>query len=280
MTGTVPAVASALDRDLPALCALVRREIGLKDAPTRIAYRLLRAWPMLALLGITDSATLLAGLGRDASLWDVVTPFLTVKETYFRREPNQLQEFVEEFVPGLGELARRRGAETIDVLSAGCATGEEAYSLAVILGDVQASARVCGIDIDRGALSVAERAVYGEQAFRGVHAAWRERHFDVAGEELWQLKDHHRARTRFVAANLLKLDQCHQLGMYDAIFCRNVLIYFETSVQRQVLAGLARRLRPQGVLFLGHSEMLRDKDLGLRCVAGCRATVYRREELP
>ncbi|HEY9723589.1 MAG TPA: hypothetical protein V6D47_16375, partial [Oscillatoriaceae cyanobacterium] len=109
------------DEALSALQTLIRAQLGWKAPPRQLQHGLRRAWPMLAAREIHDLPTLVETLGRDARLWEELAPFLTIKETYFRREPQQLKDFVERFLPELRQRALRRGARRLTVLSAGCA---------------------------------------------------------------------------------------------------------------------------------------------------------------
>lgn len=263
---------------LAVLQALIRAELGVRLTATQLGHCLERAWPALATLGIADLRGLVAALSGPFAPWEQLTPFLTVKETYFLRESLQLADFAETFLPALRERAERRGARRLHVLSAGCATGEEAYTLAVLLADARPDVAVLGVDVDRRALETAERAEYREHAFRGVPDAWRAQHFERTANGMWRVAAAHRARVRFAPANLLRLESAGW-PRFDAIFCRNVLIYFEPTVQDVVLRALGRCLQPDGLLFLGHSEMLGRNRLGLVRVTGSRSTAYQRKEV-
>jgi len=219
----------------------------------------LRLGPRLALLGLRDFADYHRFLRLDprgpAELLDAAE-LLTTNETYFGREPEQLRVFEREIVP---ELVRERGGERrLRLLSAGCATGEEVYSVAALLLD---SGRlegwdlaVHGVDLSRRCLARARAGAYPGQAFRSPEGQALRRWFHLR-EGRWVAAEPLRRLARFGAANLL-----HGEGLpvepVDVVFCRNVLLYFDPPARRQVLRHLHARLREGGWLLLGHAESL------------------------
>lgn len=263
------------------LQALIKSYCGIKVEPRKLEFCLQRAWPKLAALGVADLAGLIRELNFMAGrAWAVLLPFVTINETYFMRENRQLDYFLDEALPGLRERAARRGASMLQVLSAACSTGEEAYTLAMLLGERNVDCRITGVDIDPEALAKAEAAVYGPNAFRGVDPEWRARHFEPLDEKSWWVNRADRERVGFRRVNLLNIEEGLAGRRYDAIFCRNVLIYFERATQQAVIHQLARLLVPGGCLFLGHSELFFDLDLGLKVHSSPRATMYQQECTP
>jgi chemotaxis protein methyltransferase CheR len=249
---------------LLALATLLQRQFGFAVAPTKLSVALSRALPVLHAQGVAGLDELVGYLrAHEDRLWEPLIPFLTVKETYFMREPRQLKSFVR-----LAEKASkpRTAGQPLHVLSAGCATGEEAYTLAILLAEAGARGNVWGIDVDAAALVTARAATYGPHAFRGVPDDWRKRHFESVALDRWRVLAEHRKHVQFRQANLTRLGPITLATPFDAIFCRNVLIYFARPTQMTVVGRLARLLRPSGVLFLGHSEVFLDRasELGLR----------------
>lgn len=196
--------------------------------------------------------------------WDEAIDLLTTNETYFFREDHQLRAFKEELLPILVEQAKAR--RRLAVWSAGCSTGEEAYTIAVMLDQsglfprVPANGppwdvRVYGSDISRRCIAAARRAVYGAASFRATDAEVRRRYF-VDGPQGYQPVQYIRDLCHFGQMNLLDAERTRVLGRADAIFCRNVLIYFDAHARRRVIDMFLDRLYPGGVLLLGHSESL------------------------
>ncbi len=261
------------------LRALVREYCGIRIDDYKLEHALAVAWPTLRLHGVADVADLIRDLtawGR--RLWPVVVPFLTINETYFMREARQLEDFVRVAVPELRHRASARGEGTLQVLSAACSSGEEVYTLAVLLRAARAQAQLTGVDIDPVVLARADAGEYGPNSFRAVDAGWRDATCEPVGRERWRVRDACRTGVSFACANLLQAEAQLVGRRFDAIFCRNVLIYFDRPTQLEVIHQLRRLLVPGGYLCLGHSEMFFGVDLGLEVVVGEGSTLYRRGE--
>jgi chemotaxis protein methyltransferase WspC len=177
---------------------------------------------------------------------------VVVPETWFFRDRHAFT--------ALADMAQQRLRKVpegiLSLLSLPCSTGEEPYSMAMALLDASIPAnrfRVDAVDISGRNLAQAERAVYGRNSFRGDELAFRDRHFDAtAGGD--RLKENVRQQVRFQQGNLFAADLLPGVAIYDAIFCRNVLIYFDRPAQDRVLVVLNRLLHPDGVLFVAPAE--------------------------
>jgi chemotaxis protein methyltransferase CheR len=185
---------------------------------------------------------------------------VTNNETYFFREEAQLKVFAEQILPLLKKKKADSGSRRIRIVSAGCSTGEEAYTLSMLLLDSGSffwdwDVRVIGVDVDEQALEKAEAGIYSGRAFQTLPQHYRDRYFREAGEAL-QVRDILRKMTTFVQGNLLELGGRLEEPEVDIIFCRNVLIYFNDATVRRIVEGFAGLLKPDGYLFLGHSESL------------------------
>lgn len=188
----------------------------------------------------------------------ILAPELTVSETYFLRHLEQLRAFVEIALP---DCLARAGARTLRLLSAGCASGEEPYSLAILLrehfADAARRVHIRGIDVNAAMIEKAIQARYLPWALREMPRDLRERWFRSEGREAI-LDDSIRFAVAFSERNLAVED--NELWMpqaYDVIFCRNVLMYFTFEQAQALVARLTRSLVPGGYLFLGHAETLR-----------------------
>jgi chemotaxis protein methyltransferase WspC len=154
------------------------------------------------------------------------------------------------------EWLRTHPEGVMRVLSLPCSTGEEPYSAAMALRDAGFPAermRIDAFDISRRSLEHARRAVYGRNSFRGGNLDFRDRHFTPAGAG-WQLADALRQSVNFRQGNVLDASLETGAGTYDAVFCRNLLIYFDRATQDRAIATLTRMLAPKGWLFVGPSE--------------------------
>jgi chemotaxis protein methyltransferase CheR len=212
---------------------------------------------------------------RDAEL-DRLPMLVTNNETYFFRETRQFEILVDHVVP------ERRAAvpgRVLRLLSAGCSSGEEPYSVAIALQNAgHAPGRLwqmdaCDLNVER--ISRAKEAVYEEGSLRACDAETRRRYFAPEGER-FRLRDRYRAGLRFFQANLLSPGFALERGAYDAVFCRNLLIYFGDDAFDRLIGLLARALLPGGYLFLGHSESLFDRTTELAPVMLGGTVVYRK----
>jgi chemotaxis protein methyltransferase CheR len=199
---------------------------------------------------------LLYGAEREEELARVVD-VLTTNETYFFREMNQLRALTEEIVP---ELVARRGGRRLRVWSAGCSTGEEPYTLAILLLEHPLLAgrepEIFASDISQRVLQVARRGVYTASSFRSTEPAYRERYFEPVDAASSRVADRVRRLVTFGQLNLLAPEQWTILGQFDVILCRNVMIYFNGDGKRQMVGNFHRKLDDGGFLLLGHAESL------------------------
>jgi len=179
---------------------------------------------------------------------------VVVPETWFFRDP---AAFAALAAMSLSELVANPARSDLRLLSLPCSSGEEPYSMAIALLDAGMPAnrfRIDGVDISARALALGARAQYGVNSFRGHELAFRERHFSPAGPGRWQLGQEVRDRVRLQQGNLFAPDFLPGRALYDFIFCRNVLIYFDQATQARALQVLLRLLSPGGCLFVGPSE--------------------------
>jgi len=206
---------------------------------------------------------------------------ITTHETYFFREQFQLDAFRREIVPQLVRATpgspRRPGPA---VWSAGCSTGEEAYTIAMLLAEAapEAPGLVIGSDISRKVLASAQQGVYGPASFRTTTDAARDRLFLPAGPGLWKVPPSIRRMCSFVHLNLLDVGRFATLGRLDVIFCRNVLMYLSAPARHRIVEAFYDALVPGGFLLLGHSESLLNVTTRFDLVHLTSDLVYRRPE--
>jgi len=185
---------------------------------------------------------------------------LTNNETYFFREKAQLDVFADHALRRVKERRTREGEKIIRIVSAGCSTGEEALTLAMILYDSGQffwgwDARVVGIDVDEAALEKARRGVYYQNSLRAVTKPFLDRHFVPDGNGA-RVKEGSHKLVSFRAGNLLEPASYEDLSPLDVLFCRNVLIYFSDVAIQRAVQLFHDVLAPGGFLFLGHAESL------------------------
>ena len=181
---------------------------------------------------------------------------ITVNETYFFRDYGQLKCFAEEVLP---LILKELSPAAVKVWSAGCSTGEEPYTLAIILremlGGTGTGFEVHATDIDTGALAAAQAGVYGERSVKDVPHAYLNRYFDrTAGG--YAVRPEIKKHVKFYRLNLSSPGEMAAMSGFHAIFCRNVLIYFDDRSRRVAAESFYRALVPGGYIFLGHSEFM------------------------
>lgn len=185
---------------------------------------------------------------------------LTNNETYFFREQPQLQVFSEHILRSLKDRKSKNGERRLRILSAGCSTGEEPHTLAMMVYDSGQffwnwDVEVVGLDVDHVALEKARKAVYFHNSFRSLPKELQEKHFLRQGTGA-VVKENIRKLVQFRQGNLLDGSSYEGLKPTDVIFCRNVLIYFSDATILRVVRQFHELLSPGGYLFLGHAESL------------------------
>jgi chemotaxis protein methyltransferase WspC len=203
-----------------------------------------------ALRSVDDYAALLA---HDEQEWQELIDEVVVSETWFFRDH-------EPFL-ALGRWAREQWlpahpGEVLRILSVPCATGEEPFSIAMALLDAGIARdrfSIEAVDISQRALAAAAHGVYHRNSFRGRELGFRDRHFHPSSRG-WAVNDAVRCQVVFRPGNALAPDFQPASPSYEAIFCRNLLIYFDAATQRRAVKLLEHRLAPDGLLFVGHAE--------------------------
>lgn len=187
---------------------------------------------------------------------------VTVTETCFLRDPAQFEVLRRRILPALIK-ERAEGRRTVRIWSAGCASGEEPYSIALVLRNMGLPVtcpdwtfEIVATDINDDALSTARRGVYSSRSIRYVDGTWLRRYFESDGKQ-FVLNDEVKQSVRFCYSNLIQEPfPPAELRGLDVIFCKNVAIYFRPEVTRRLMRGFFEALNEGGYLFLGHSESL------------------------
>ncbi|MBI4538027.1 MAG: protein-glutamate O-methyltransferase CheR [Gemmatimonadetes bacterium] len=184
---------------------------------------------------------------------------VTNNETYFFRETYQFGALFSEAIREL----RRSGVEAgrLQILCAGCSSGEEAYTLNIYAKEDRFRSYsdcldIHAIDIDAVRLEMARRAEYGPNALRAVNEEQIRRYFVETGPGRYQLMAGYRRDVSFAFGNIMDCSSYRRATPYDVVFCRNVLIYFSEATLFQAIRNFAQVLRPRGLLLLGHSESI------------------------
>jgi chemotaxis protein methyltransferase CheR len=247
-------------RDVVRFRLVIARRLGLQFDDTKLGSLAEVLQRRLARAGMSADAYLRA-LDTEAAGSEpaALAQELTVGETYFFRNGEQFRALAELALPE--RMRARADSRTLRILSAGCASGEEAYTVAILLRegflDPTWNFEIRGVDLNPAALEKASRARYSSWALRETTIEIQRKWFRPDGRDLI-LDEALRAQVRFEQRNLASDDA----GLWtpqslDVVFCRNVVMYFAPEQARALIARIARALQPGGYLFLGHAETLR-----------------------
>lgn len=188
--------------------------------------------------------------------WNILVDRIMVQETRFYRNPESLQ-LLEQFIAE--RLDSEQPRLPLNIWSVGCSTGEEPYTLAIIVHDQFADRDlapaygVSATDISLPALHKAREGVYSKRKLADAPQSWLNRYFDAQGGELFRVIEDVRNRVCFSMTNMIEIERSPLRNM-DVIYCQNVLIYFRRERMHQILDALAERLAPGGVLIIGQGE--------------------------
>ncbi len=237
------------------IAAMLKARSGLTLGPDKLYLLETRLAPILRREGLADLAALAARMKPASALERDVVDAMTTNESLFFRDGKPFDALRQTVLARL-HAARPAGA-ALRIWSAAASTGQEAYSIAMVAADMAAALQgrrveVLGTDLAREPLDRARQGAYSQfEIQRGLPMQMLVKHFtkEDAG---WRVKPSLRDAVVFREWNLLS--DLRPLGMFDIVFCRNVLIYFDPPTKRRVLEAIARQMPADGVLFLGGAE--------------------------
>ncbi|MDZ5474109.1 protein-glutamate O-methyltransferase CheR [Bacillus sp. 31A1R] len=208
-------------------------------------------------------------LEESKSEWDQLVELLTINETYFYREEKQLTVLRDYILP--------QHHQPLKIWSAACSTGEEPYSLAIVLSQSDVKGQVTGTDINKRVLEAASNGVYNKRSlsFRRIPPQWLSTYFDESENE-YSVKESIKELVEFKYLNLLDEKSMQNQQNYDVIFCRNVLIYFDAETVEKVVRYFYHSLKKGGYLFLGHAENISNLNIGFETL-NTQGTFYYRK---
>lgn len=267
--------------DLESYAVVASATLGVSLGPAR-RNDLGRAVAAAAAAMPDDGTPLLQRLRRadtNDPVWMAFSSALAVRETYFMRSPAQFEAIAATVLPDL--VSQRAGSRRLRLWSAGCASGEEAYTLAILVGEQVPpdwDVTILATDVDEEALAAARAGRYGRRSFRAVPDTWRDRWFTPVGNR-FELDESVRRRVRFEAHNLGSSPYPaweNGTGNIDLLMCRNVLIYFEPGAMSRTVERLARCLAPGGWLAVAPAEAPFAQRPGLEARALGGTVLYQR----
>lgn len=191
------------------------------------------------------------------SEWQNVINAISVGETYFWREIDQVRALSQTILPHL--LAGNPG-RTVRIWSAACSSGEEPLTIAMVLHEggwfERASIEILASDASSAAIEKAKGGLYRERSFRSLSPTRRAEYFRAEEGKVWRVAPDLQSRVRYSVANLMNADEIASLAVSDVIFCRNVFIYFSEVAISRTVGSFARSMPAPGYLFVGSSESL------------------------
>lgn len=245
-------------------CTLILERSGLHFGDKRrqnLERGLLRTFAQSDCQDLMAYYQLLLSCQTDHPEWERLISHLTIGETYFFRDRAQFQALQHHVLP---EIIERKGpfVQQLRIWTAGCATGEEPYSIAILLRDFfpqlpPQNVSILATDINRKALTQARDGIYGPWSFREKEWEWIKRRYYSRQKDHWQLTPEIRNMVSFAYLNLADdtyPSAANNMQDFDLILCRNVIIYFDSTTTQHVVGQLCRALLQDGWLILGHSE--------------------------
>jgi len=245
------------DADFRILADIFKERSGLVLAENKIYLLESRLIPVAkkhGIDGLQGLVEVIKGSPSELLLFDM-TEAMTTNESFFFRDNTPFDTFRDHTLPAL--LESRKASRHLRIWSAACSTGQEAYSLAMLLKEHEAQLagwriEIVGTDLSPTVLEKAKAGVYSQfEVQRGLPVQYLVKYFSQANE-LWQIDASLRAMVSFKEGNLL--ENFSSLGKFDVVYCRNVLIYFERETKTAVLSKVAALMPDDGVLFLGGAE--------------------------
>jgi type IV pilus assembly protein PilK len=248
---------------------MLEQRLGIAITPQRKSFLSSRLRMRMRELGITDFQCyykLVTSPLQGPMEWSCLLDRLTIHETRFNRHPASFRLIEEYFLPQL--MRRSNNVVNVRAWSVGCSSGEEAYSLAMVLDRTMASYHdkayygVMGTDVSLDCLAQARSGNYPGSCMSGLDETTVKHYFE-GGEEGYRIIEKIRRRVAFSQLNVQSLEDA-PFGKVDIVFCQNLLIYFAQEKRRKIVAMLARFLKPGGVLILGVGELLGWQQEGLK----------------
>jgi chemotaxis protein methyltransferase CheR len=273
------------DDEFATLRSILEKSAGLVHDESRRDSLGLAVAGRIEATGATSVAAYLAALGgsRGAPERQLLIDVVTIQETHFFRNPPQIRALRQHVLP---ELIRRSVAQNrpLTIWSAGCSTGEEPYSLAMLVRELlpmatRAHVRIVGSDVSASALAFAEAARYGARAVQMADPIDLERWFQYDGDA-YVVRDDVRELVDLRLHNLITDAPPFDPGEVDLLLCRNVTIYFNRGTTKALMARFHQTLSDGGYLFLGHSETLWQLSDAFTLLPLGDAFVYRRDDGP
>lgn len=271
---------SLSSKEFEALSRFIYSEVGIKMPPNKkvmLEARIKKRIKELGMHSYKDYSSLILSEESSSELFHFID-VVTTNKTDFFREPKQFQFLVDYAVPELKKLYNAGQDNSIKIWSAGCSTGEEPYTLAMVLCDLLKEPdkiRILASDVSTQVLEKASLAIYEEEKVEPVPLEFKKKYLlrsKVREKKLVRIVPELRRLIEFRRINFMH-DNYEIKELFHAVFCRNVIIYFDRPTQERIVGKICRSLIKGGFLFIGHSESLFNMELPLEQVA---PSIYRK----
>lgn len=270
--------------DFETIRDLIHEKSGIYFAENKMYLLKNRLFKRMQTLGISGFRDYFYQIKYDTSqrefghLMNLVT---TNETSFFRNEP-QLKSFSEEVLPKFLDERKKSGRKSLRIWSAGCSTGEEPYTLAMIILDrlpdpTGWNIEIIANDISEQVLRSARAGEYSGTTLRNISPSQLVKFFDKGSNDTYKIKQNVKSLVKFSQINLNDPRQLARYSDVDTIFCRNVMIYFSDDVKKQIVRGYYNALRQGGYLYIGHSETLHGVSKAFKLVYLKNALVYQKE---
>lgn len=243
--------------DFDFLSSIIKKRSGLVLTKEKAYLLESRLMPIARKMNLKDleELTKVVREKSDEKTLEAITEAMTTNETFFFRDQKPFDQFRQVIIPHI--LKVRAAKRSLRIWSAACSSGQEAYSLAMILSDEAAKfagwkIEIIGTDLSQEIVDKAKQGVYSQfEVQRGLPVTMLVKYFRQDGEK-WLISDKIKSMAQFKTLNLLT--DWGPIGTFDVIFCRNVLIYFDQPTKAKILERMAQIMPPDGSLFLGGAE--------------------------
>lgn len=248
--------------EFESLSDFIYRKTGIRFEPKKLYFisnRIRKRMRSLGIETVSEYIRLLRFADPRNLEFQKLTDLLTINETYFFRDFSQLQAFAEHCLIEVAKKKTAAGDRTLRIWSAGCSTGDEPYTLGIILLEMlddipRWDISIMASDIDLTALEKARKAVYETRSLRDVPSSYLKTHFQKQADGRYKISDKIRHMVKFEHINLSEKEAIRKKKGFDFIFCRNVLIYFDDLSRKRLVDQFYVALNPGGYIFLGSSE--------------------------
>lgn len=279
MVPTPQGAVTVTEHELSEIRQLIEQRSGILFDDSRERFFRPRVVEHIAERRWTTGADLLRTLRSSNVEYDRFLERMLTQETSFNRYPAMYQALEKRVLPEVRTKKFWQNPRSLRIWSAGCATGEEPYSIAIAVADAFELAEAWNVhilatDISRQALDVADKGVYPARELRGLTPVQRDAYFTREGED-YRVKSRIKQMVTFAPLNLA---QAVYMGRFDVIFCMNVMIYFTDDRRSALIQRFFDYLEPGGYLFLGHAESVAKSGVGLQPIIVGDSMIYRKPE--